>query len=243
MVFVFLNVHVAVSIETWFFSFHFCSFQNALCHFLMTLFCSIILHQCTTLMQCNKSGSALSFSTYGEYPFTVNYHKDSLIKDPRPKSQNGGTKTNNKYQTTASRERPERTVGSRNNVLAGILITLVNQKVEACPSIVNTLLGKLNIDVVQKRDNMYDKCTSKTNQVSVEKTMGQVLIVVCWWCTAAEPVPPTYIFFCLGSLSLFSLLSSLFSLFSFLFSLFSFLSRFNNFNHYFNLAIIEIVWC
>lgn len=99
----------------------------------------------------------------------MNYHKDSLIQDPRPKSQNGGTKTNNKYQTTASRERPERTVGRRNNVLAGILITLVNEKVEECPSITNTLLGKLNLDVVQKRDDMYDKCTSKTNQVSVKK--------------------------------------------------------------------------
>jgi len=136
----------------------------------------------------------------------VNYHKDSLIQDPRPKSQNGGTKTNNKYQTTASRERPERTVGRRNNVLAGILITLVNEKVEECPSITNTLLGKLNLDVVQKRDDMYDKCTSKTNQVSVtNKTMGQVLIVVC---CSSKPVPPTHILFFLG-LSLFSPFSTI----------------------------------
>ena len=54
--------------------------------------------QAGTSNLCNKSGAVLSFQTYGEYPFTVNHHPESTIKDPRPKSQHGGTKSNNKVR-------------------------------------------------------------------------------------------------------------------------------------------------
>ena len=115
----------------------------------------------STIKLCNRSGSALSFSTYGEYEFKVNTYKDNVkTKDPRPKSQKGGTKEDSKYRTTASKERPERKVGRSNNVLAGILITVVNRKVIDCPAVTETLIGNLSSDIVGRRSEMYDKCMS-----------------------------------------------------------------------------------
>ena len=117
---------------------------------------------------CNKSGSALSFSTYGEYSFAVKNYKDPIQKDPRPRSQHGGTVNDNEYRTTSSSERPARRVGRSNNVLAGILVTLVNRKVEECPSIIQTLIGNLSKEVVSVRSDMYDKCTSPTGEASLQ---------------------------------------------------------------------------